>query len=207
MIHQLYDCFKHWSAHGSVYIISDTHFDDSDCKLMDENWISPEEHIRIINQTVHKNDTLIHLGDVGNPKYMNQIKSSYRVLIKGNHDKGSEIYKPYFNEIYSGVLFIGKKILLSHEPVWNNYHVYSFEEMKTLHDNTFFVNIHGHNHGDYNKWFGYVNLAANVYNFQVFNLGKEIKNGLLKDVKSIHRLTIDDAIQRKQRKEYVLRTP
>lgn len=32
MIASLYQVFRHWSDNGSVYIISDTHFDDSDCK-------------------------------------------------------------------------------------------------------------------------------------------------------------------------------
>ena len=39
MIAGLYDKFKDWSAKGSIYIISDLHFDDIDCKLMDKNWI------------------------------------------------------------------------------------------------------------------------------------------------------------------------
>lgn len=37
MIPTLYDCFKHWAKSGSVYIISDTHFEDAGCKLMDKN--------------------------------------------------------------------------------------------------------------------------------------------------------------------------
>ena len=56
MIDTLYDKFKPWSAKGSVYIISDTHFEDEDCKLMDVNWIEPQEHIDIIKKIVHKND-------------------------------------------------------------------------------------------------------------------------------------------------------
>ena len=52
MIMTLYDLFRHWSDGGSVYIISDTHFDDVDCKLMDPNWITPEEQLEIINSTV-----------------------------------------------------------------------------------------------------------------------------------------------------------
>ena len=34
MLPQLYKCFQHWSAGGSVYIYSDPHFEDSDCKIM-----------------------------------------------------------------------------------------------------------------------------------------------------------------------------
>ena len=39
MILTLYKPFRHWSEGGSVYILSDTHFGDSDCKLMDKDWI------------------------------------------------------------------------------------------------------------------------------------------------------------------------
>ena len=45
MIKSLYDTFKKWSLTGSVYIISDTHFDDSDCKLMNPNWIPAQDAI------------------------------------------------------------------------------------------------------------------------------------------------------------------
>ena len=37
MIPTLYEPFRHWADAGSVYILSDTHFDDKDCKLMNEN--------------------------------------------------------------------------------------------------------------------------------------------------------------------------
>ena len=74
MIKTLYEKFQPWSSKGSVYIISDTHFDDFDCKLMDPGWIAPQEHVDIIKKKCHKNDTLIHLGDVGNPEYLKQIK-------------------------------------------------------------------------------------------------------------------------------------
>ena len=50
MISTLYEPFRHWSEKGSVYILSDLHFDDSDCKLMDPNWITPEEQLEIINK-------------------------------------------------------------------------------------------------------------------------------------------------------------
>jgi calcineurin-like phosphoesterase family protein len=92
MIDALYDRFKDWCKNGSIYIISDTHFDDDDCIKMSPNWISPEEHLAIINKTVHKCDTLIHLGDVGNVEYIKQIKG-YKVLLMGNHDTGVTNFK------------------------------------------------------------------------------------------------------------------
>lgn len=183
MIPSLYEKFKDYSKTGSVYIISDTHFDDEDCKLMNPDWIPPQEHIDKINQIVFKGDTLIHLGDVGNPKWLDKIKCKNRILIKGNHDSGSKNYEKYFKEIYEGPLFISDKILLSHEPVIG---------LK------FCVNIHGHCHNGemvYTDDFlgKHINLASDVVNFELFNLGKEIKKGLLSDIDSIHRLTIDRA--------------
>ena len=65
MIEMLYEPFRKWSANGSVYIFSDTHFNDFDCKLMDKSWISAEDQLTILNKVAHKNDTLILLGDVG----------------------------------------------------------------------------------------------------------------------------------------------
>ena len=188
MITTLYDKFKPWSAKGSIYIISDTHFEDADCKLMDKNWISPQEHIDIIKKVAHKNDTLIHLGDVGNPKWLEQIKA-YKVLIMGNHDQTATKFKSYFDEIYTGPVFIAEKILLSHEPIVNG--------------STWF-NIHGHDHSksNSNEWkndqgfvesWNELNLAANVVDYKVFNLGKSIKNGMLTYVDGVHRLTIDRA--------------
>ena len=58
MISTLYEPFRHWSENGSVYILSDTHFDDDDCKIMDPNWIDPNEQVRILNSAIMKNDTI-----------------------------------------------------------------------------------------------------------------------------------------------------
>lgn len=49
MILTLYEPFRHWSETGPVYILSDPHFDDPDCKLMDPGWIEPEEQVARIN--------------------------------------------------------------------------------------------------------------------------------------------------------------
>lgn len=93
MIPSLYEPFKHWSESGNVFLISDPHFNDSDCKLMNADWISPEKHIAYLNTHIHKNDTLICLGDCGDLDYIRQLKAGYKILIKGNHDdKGDSKY-------------------------------------------------------------------------------------------------------------------
>ena len=179
MLPQLYKCFQHWSAGGSVWLYSDPHFDDADCKAISTEWPSPEEQIAKINKKVHKGDTLIILGDIGNPEWIKQIKAHYKVLIAGNHDAGLSNYEDYFDEIYGGPLFIGEKILLSHEPI----------------DIFFGLCIHGHCHsakGLYdskNKF----NVCSNTVGFEPINLGEIIKYGYLKRVNDIHRITIDKA--------------
>ena len=186
MIETLYPMFRPWSERGSVYMISDTHFEDDDCKLMDKDWIKPEEHIEIIKKYAHKCDTLIHLGDVGNPEWMKQIKAR-KVLIMGNHDVSVTKFEPYFDEVFSGPLMIAEKLILSHEPI---------EGIDWA------FNIHGHDHDSRNKGDNlHMNLAANVVGFQVFSLGDLIKSGLLSNVKSLHRDTIDTATQKKEKRK------
>lgn len=58
MIPTLYEPFRHWSDGGSVYILSDLHFDDEDCKFMSPDWITPRKQLSIINGIVMK---MIHL--------------------------------------------------------------------------------------------------------------------------------------------------
>ena len=237
MIKSLYKCFQHWSKTGSVYIISDTHFEDFDCELMDKDWISPEEQVKIINDIVKKNDTLICLGDVGNVEWFKHIKAGYKVLITGNHDKGREMYEkqinsrkfdsdkytkrealeemkklfpnckyivneeysfhsPFtawkisadnmlFDEVYTGPLFISEKILISHEPIYGL---------------SWCLNIHGHDHSNieaYKEGCKHLNLAANICGYTPINLGKLIKDGIISDIESIHRQTVDRASERK----------
>ena len=190
MIKSLYPLFQKWCQNGSIWIISDTHFEDSDCHLMSPFWIPPEEHVRLLKIRIHKNDTLIHLGDVGNPQYIDQIKG-YKVLITGNHDILSKV-QDSFDEVFTGPLFIADRIVLSHEPL------YGLEGIA--------LNIHGHDHGGlmckYEEsldCYTHINLASNVCNFIPYNLGEGIKRGDLKNIQSYHRVTIDKATAKKER--------
>lgn len=175
MIKMLYPFARKWSESGSVWIYSDPHFEDIDCKLMDPNWPDPQEQIDILKMCCHKNDTLIFLGDIGNPEHLRQLKC-YKVMIAGNHDIGLTKYEEYFDEIYGGPLFVSDRILLSHEPM---------PEMPYV------LNIHGHDHGGRNISNNHLNVCSNVVGFVPLNLGKLIKGGLVSDVPTIHRWTID----------------
>ena len=187
MIPTLYEPFRHWSDGGSIYILSDLHFDDFDCKLMDPTWITPQEQIDIINKMIMKNDTFLCLGDVGCADYVKAIKAKKKILILGNHDSKAA-YKNCFDEIYTGPLFIAEKILLSHEPLYGL---------------LWCLNIHGHDHNNvesYKEGCKHINLAANVCGYTPVNLGKLIKGGAISDIPSIHRVTIDGTTRRSVKK-------
>ena len=192
MIQSLYEPFRKWTDNGSVWLISDPHFDDADCKIMNKDWIKPEEHIQILNQNIYKNDTLVCLGDCGNLERFKELKCRNLILIKGNHDdKGNSKYTPYFKEVYSGALFISPQILLSHEPIFG---------LK------FCCNIHGHNHNGTYYYLDaegciHLNIASDVVQYQPVNLGKLIKEGIIAGLPTIHRLTIDNAIKNPIHKE------
>ena len=177
MIKTLYPAFQKWSENGSVYVISDTHFGDQDCKLIDEEWPSPEEYVDGI-KGISKNDVTIHLGDVGEPEWMNSVKG-YKVLILGNHDYGASYYTNYFDEIYTGPLMIAEKIILSHEPIP---------------DITWALNIHGHVHcAEQNIDIYHYNCAADFVGYQLLNLSNIIDGGYMKYILSLHAQAINNA--------------
>jgi calcineurin-like phosphoesterase family protein len=156
---------------------------------MDRHWINPDEHVAMINKKIHKNDTLILLGDLGNPEYIKQIEAR-KVLIAGNHDKACN-YRDIISEIFEGPVMIAPKILLSHEPILGL---------------IFVVNIHGHDHAGKHRYFDeagakHINVASNVCKWMPINLGEEIKAGLFSNIPDIHRVTIDYATKNSVKKK------
>lgn len=184
MIKSLYPCFQRWSEKGSVYLVSDTHFKDPDREYMGY-YISNEDQWSIINYTCHSFDTLIHLGDVGDLDYIKRLRC-HKVLIMGNHDQSIKKMKDYFDEVYSGPLWVSQKLVLSHEPLITQ----TWETAQTI-----AFNIHGHDHNGTKRDF-HLNLAQNIYGYIPLNLNQFIKSGELKKINDIHRATIDNAIAR-----------
>ena len=90
-----------------------------------------------------------------------------------------------FDEVYEGVLAISDKIILSHEPV----------------DIPFMFNIHGHDHSNWYKGKQHLNICAEHINYTPISLGEIIKSGVLSKIPSIHRITIDKAVERKGKKK------
>lgn len=88
-----------------------------------------------------------------------------------------------FDEVYEGALIVGEKLILSHEPV----------------NIPWAFNIHGHDHnGVYRE--GHLNVCADVINYKPVRLNALLKNGLTSKIDTIHRITIDHAIERKGKK-------
>lgn len=185
MIPGLYDTFKHWGQQGTVWLYSDPHFGDKELAAGTPGRPSDEEQIKLINSKVGKKDTLIILGDIGDIECAKKLKG-YKVLIMGNHDAGKTNYTEAFNEVYEGALFIGEKIILSHEPI----------------NIPFALNIHGHVHSKNAKTdFKHLNVCSDVIGYTPINMNQLMKSGPTSKIDTIHRVTIDKATENKKKKE------
>lgn len=89
----LYHCFDNWfHPGGTVWVYSDPHFGDPDVASFRKDAPTDEQQVARINSRVGKNDTIIFLGDIGDVSYIKRIRG-YKVLVKGNHDKGTSTYQ------------------------------------------------------------------------------------------------------------------
>lgn len=185
----LYPCFAHLKKFNTIYLYSDPHFNDEEMKYIRKNYISDDEQVKHINSKVGKKDILIILGDIGDVSFINKLRG-YKILVMGNHDKGKTNYQKtaennLFDEIYSGILTLNDKIVLSHEPVFI----------------PFMYNIHGHDHANIEANDDlHLNVCAEHIDYTPVSLSEIIKSGKLKDIQSIHRITIDKATERKVKK-------
>ena len=189
MIQGLYDIFAHWHKQGTVWIYSDTHFNDKELGEGVAARPSAEEHLKLINSKVGKKDTLILLGDVGDIEIARRLKG-YKILIAGNHDAGMSNYKDVFDEVYAGALIVGEKLILSHEPV----------------DVPWAFNIHGHVHsGEPMSDNRHFNVCGEVRKcYEPVNLNQFMKAGFMAKIQTIHRDTIDKATKRARKRGYKL---
>ena len=178
----VYNIFmKQWVGQ-TYWICSDPHFGDKDLRAGFPNRPDDEELVRRINAKVGRKDVLIVLGDVGDIEFAKKLRG-YKVLICGNHDVGHTVYEEVFDEVYSGPLMIGEKLLLSHEPV----------------QAPWYCNIHGHDHAGAKRK-GCINVCLDVNGYEPINMNQMLKSGIYKDIESIHRITIDGATERKKKR-------
>lgn len=191
MIQQLYEPFRStWSGKGTVWILSDPHFNDTELIAGAPNHPDATTLIKNINSKVGSNDTLILLGDICDCECIKQIRpKAHKVLIMGNHDdKGVSYYKQYFDEVYEGALTISKNVILSHEP---------------LIAYPFLFNIHGHEHHKHSMAANELNVCVDALDesFPVSLTALYKKGGFSSlPVKDIHRYTIDRATARSRKR-------
>lgn len=183
MIEALYKPFQKWSEVGTVWIYSDPHFGDKELAAGIKNRPTAEEQVKMINAKVGRKDTLIILGDIGDIEYAKQLRG-YKVLVCGNHDVGHTKYAEVFDEIYAGPVFIADRLVLSHEPIMLD----------------FAFNIHGHNHSSVIQDGKHLNVCSDMIGYTPINFNQFVKSGALAKVPSIHRVTIDGATERKQKR-------
>ena len=183
MIEALYKPFQKWSEVGTIWIYSDPHFGDKELAAGVKGRPTAEEQVKMINAKVGRKDTLIILGDIGDIEYAKKLRG-YKVLVCGNHDVGHTKYAEVFDEIYAGPVFIADRLVLSHEPIMLD----------------FAFNIHGHNHSSVIQDGKHLNVCSDIIGYTPINFNQFVKSGALAKVPSIHRVTIDGATERKQKR-------
>ena len=174
----VYKIFNDRWCNQTVWIISDPHFGDEELRAGMPGRPSDEELVRRINMKVGRKDTLLLLGDCGSPEFVRQLRG-YKVLIAGNHEPGLSAFDEIFDEIYSGALIIGEKIILSHEPIPGI---------------SWAMNVHGHNHNKNSKNdANHFNVCADVIGYEPINFNQWLKAGHLSKIETLHRKTINKA--------------
>ena len=190
----LYPCFEHLKQFNNIFVYSDPHFSDPEMVYLRKNYIGDEEQVNRINSIVGRKDVIIFLGDIGNVEWIKKVRG-YKILIMGNHDSGKSNYQRrvidgidnhLFDEVYTGVVMLNEKILLSHEPI----------------NLPFVFNIHGHDHAcvEVSDNLRHLNVCAEHIDYMPVSLIRLTKMGVFGDIESIHRMTIDRATKRKEEK-------
>lgn len=187
MIAGLYDIFEHWHKQGTCWLISDTHFNDEELYVGTKRIerADADEYVKLINSKVGRKDTLIHLGDVGDLEAMKKVRG-YKILIMGNHDTGVTKYKEVFDEVYTGPVQIGEKLILSHEPL----------------ECGWAFNIHGHIHSfTHRDDARHMCICPEVTRqFEPINFNQLMKSGFMSKIETQHRKTINTATKRKEKR-------
>lgn len=205
--------------------------DDESKEFRGEKYPGDDNFVKLINSKVGKKDTIIILGDVGDTEFIKKLRGYKVLIMgnhdKGASNYKKEVYHDFkwdtefpknltykdilklgykevdatpagflfekvtnnglFDEIYEGPVMINDRLILSHEPI-ENLPPYMF-------------NIHGHDHSGYFKSKQHLNVCAEHVNYTPVSLVSLLKNGLLKDINSIHRATIDAATVKKNKRK------
>ena len=124
-----------------IFFIADTHFGDERILRYENRPFKNAEEmngeiIRRWNSAVTEDDTVYHLGDVGDDSLVKSLNGR-KFLIKGNHDTAeNERYRRAgFLEVYDLPVILEQFWILSHEPLY-------------VSKNMPYANIFGHVHAN-----------------------------------------------------------
>ena len=92
MVTGLYNIFNTLWGMQTIWLYSDPHFGETEEESGLANKPTDAEQVQRINSKVGRKDTIIFLGDIGDPSWLKGIRG-YKVLITGNHDTGISNYK------------------------------------------------------------------------------------------------------------------
>jgi calcineurin-like phosphoesterase family protein len=226
----VYDIFnERWNGQ-TVWIYSDTHFDDAELAAGTPGRLTSDEQVAAINAKVGRKDVFIHLGDVGNIEHVRKIRG-YKILIMGNHDAGRTNYeRKIIKEIFDYEKYTQEEVkekVCAKYPNWKSYIVEGLAGWIATVDNGLFdevyegplmigeklilshepldyswaFNIHGHDHSGHRvPTKTHLNVCSDVIKYTPLNLNSLLKAGLTSYITSIHRSTIDTATKRKQKR-------
>lgn len=225
MIAGLYKIFDHWHKNGTVWIFSDTHFGDPDIHKAFPNRPSDVQLVKNINSKVGKKDTLILLGDVGDPEYVRALRG-YKVLIMGNHDAGRSNYErvvasdriPATGTELEAMRKMSEKFpccKYTANAVDSYWEVFADNQLfDEVYEGSLIIgekyilshepvcypglfNFHGHEHHR-GQTTNKLNVCADMIGYFPINLNQFMKTGPAAKIKTTHRETINRATKRKR---------
>ena len=92
MVTGLYNIFNTLWGMQTIWLYSDPHFGETEEETGLTHKPTDAEQVKRINSKVGRKDTIIFLGDIGDPSWLKGIRG-YKVLITGNHDTGISNYQ------------------------------------------------------------------------------------------------------------------
>ena len=92
MVTGLYNIFNTLWGMQTIWLYSDPHFGETEEESGLVHKPTDAEQVRRINSKVGRKDTIIFLGDIGDPSWLKSVRG-YKVLITGNHDTGISNYQ------------------------------------------------------------------------------------------------------------------
>ena len=165
-----------------IWVTSDLHLNHPGILETCRKFSDINEHneyiIKQYNSVVDKDDLVYILGDVGFTPMKDlspliQRLNGRKVLVLGNHDKGTEgeYRKMGFIDVKDSPFYYSSSIILSHEPAYEAF------------NNPYVYNIYGHLHQAVVDLPNYINANVELCDYKPISL-RELQEKIKNEVKS-----------------------